>query len=150
MNYPRRKALRYSRGQLKGQGLSFFTLRMNAPVPSQLHAAVFGSLRTLLEHATRSCTCTVTTYCFMPDHCHIMVQGLDETSDPWLAMVKFKQTSARLLTGKPWWRRWQERFDVRVIAPDEGVREIEAYVINNPVRKGLVQAWQDWPYSRRQ
>jgi hypothetical protein len=36
-----------------------------------------------------------------------------------------------------------------VLRREESVLAVAEYILNNPVRKGYVAQWQDWPYSVR-
>jgi REP element-mobilizing transposase RayT len=96
----------------------------------------------------------------MPDHLHF-VCSLDN-SKPINAgargvvpegvldhVARFKSFTTREswkvgLSGKLWQR---SSFD-RVLSHAHQIDEVIEYVLNNPVRKGLVQRWEDWPYSR--
>jgi hypothetical protein len=35
-----------------------------------------------------------------------------------------------------------------VIRHDQSIQQAASYILDNPVRKGLVKQWQDYPYSR--
>jgi REP element-mobilizing transposase RayT len=43
---------------------------------------------------------------------------------------------------------WQSNFYDHVIRKDESLLEICLYILNNPVRKGMVSNWGEYPYSR--
>ncbi len=42
---------------------------------------------------------------------------------------------------------WQKSSYDRVLDLDKPFEEVLQYVLDNPVRKGLVSDWRDWPYS---
>ena len=42
---------------------------------------------------------------------------------------------------------WQSESYDHVVRNDVELKRIIAYVLNNPVKAGLVENWQDWPYS---
>ncbi|MBI3465874.1 MAG: hypothetical protein HY000_22895 [Planctomycetes bacterium] len=46
-------------------------------------------------------------------------------------------------------RLWQPRSYDHVLREEESVMAVADYILNNPVRKGYVKQWQDWPYSVR-
>ena len=103
-----------------------------------------------LVEALRGClihnTCRSPAYCFMPDHLHVLIQGIAESSDAWQAVVEFKQiTAAGTCGAEP--VAWQRGFDTRLLLTGVATEAAAAYVSNNPVRAGLVEAWQDWAYS---
>ena len=41
---------------------------------------------------------------------------------------------------------WQERFHDRVVRKREALKTMGQYILDNPVRKGLVSRWQDYKY----
>jgi putative transposase len=44
----------------------------------------------------------------------------------------------------PW--QWQPGSFDRLLRSDESAEEKWQYIRENPVRAGLVEKWQDWPY----
>ncbi len=56
-------------------------------------------------------------------------------------------------TTQVWWKHggqgllWQKSSYDRVIRYNESVQEAVSYVLNNPVRKGLMKRWDDYPNS---
>lgn len=80
-------------------------------------------------------------YCFMPDHVHVLVEGLRQDSDFRKFVAMFKQRSAfdnlRLRPG----RLWQEGYFERVLRGDDDVISIAAYIFANPLRSGLCDAF---------
>ncbi len=85
--------------------------------------------------------------CFMPDHIHLMLM-LDGKGSPlgqYIRQWKTKWTK-RLRGGdeKPLWQRsfydhWMRKDEAQAYA---------AYIVANPMRKGLVESWQAYPYTR--
>ena len=43
---------------------------------------------------------------------------------------------------------WQKSSYDKVIDLEKPFEEVVEYVLTNPVRKGLVDEWADWPYSK--
>ncbi|UCC78540.1 MAG: transposase [Candidatus Zixiibacteriota bacterium] len=86
-------------------------------------------------------------YCFMPDHVHFVnsVHGRKSIID---FVRKFKSIStikSRAFGYKD--KIYQSRFHDHFIRKEEGLNRSIMYVLNNPVRKGLVERWEDYPYS---
>ena len=84
----------------------------------------------------------------MPDHVHIvvLVQGEKSIID---LIAAFKSISTKEswnfgFEGKLYQRRFYDHF----IRKDEDLRQVVLYVLNNPVRKNIVQKWEDYPYSK--
>jgi REP element-mobilizing transposase RayT len=85
-------------------------------------------------------------FCFMPDHLHALIM-VDEGGAVLRAFARFKQASAqayRLAGGS---RLWQRGFHDRILRRDEDLLRTIAYILDNPVRRGLCEDWQDWTYS---
>jgi len=82
----------------------------------------------------------------MPDHLHLLViakqTNIIDLLDRW------KSFTTNLLHGiglrGP---VWQRSFHDHALRREEAMRQVAEYIINNPVRRGLVAEWQDYPYS---
>ena len=90
--------------------------------------------------------CEVIAYVFMPDHCHIILQGKDDQADAMAAMVRFKQKTGYWFSKKHPELRWQKDFYDRYLRDEKDVERQVAYVLANPVRKGMVENWGDYPF----
>jgi putative transposase len=86
-------------------------------------------------------------YCFMPDHLHLVI-GPSPTCD----IIRFV-AEIKNLTQREAWRRgvegtiWQVSFWDHLLRAEEDLKAAVDYVLENPVRKGLVRQWTEWPYS---
>ena len=85
-------------------------------------------------------------YCFMPDHVHLLVEGLDEHADlrRFAKMAKQRSGASHAMSG--FGRLWQEGYWETVVRLDEDARKIVRYVFDNPVRAGLVTSPRDYPF----
>jgi REP element-mobilizing transposase RayT len=94
----------------------------------------------------------------MPDHLHMLIrlnenytkkEGTfgERTLQNWVSA--FKRYTGKILreTFKVE-SFWQSNFYDHVIRKDESLLEISLYILNNPVRKGMVSNWEEYPYSR--
>ena len=86
-------------------------------------------------------------YCLMPDHFH----GLIGCGASGLTLGRicgaFKSVSTRQYWQWHQGRLWQRRFHDHIIRGEEEFYETRAYIMMNPVRKGLVTTPEEWPYS---
>lgn len=88
-------------------------------------------------------------HCLMPNHVHAVVLLLDEAVPLAETLQRLKGYTAlhanRLLgrTGQFWQR---ETYD-HIIRSSEEMARVIAYVVNNPVKAGLVESWEQWPYT---
>jgi len=83
----------------------------------------------------------------MPNHCHLILEGEADDSDLWATVVEFKQhTGFWFRTNSPH-IRWQKDFYDHIIRENENLKDRVAYVLNNPVRQGIVDDWTEYPYK---
>lgn len=93
----------------------------------------------------------------MPNHVHLVFRLLDQTektdcSEEYkvtkvLHSIKsYTALECNKVLGKsgPFWQ--PESYD-RVIRDQEELENTIRYTLNNPVKAGLVENWQDWPHS---
>lgn len=84
-------------------------------------------------------------YCLMPDHAHLVLGVRRESS-----LTSFVQ-AWKSLTTREWRGRrrgqslWQRSFHDRAQRQHEHLRATCLYVLANPVRKGLVREWREYP-----
>jgi REP element-mobilizing transposase RayT len=82
-------------------------------------------------------------YVIMPDHVHLFVRGgRDFTLSPWIGGLK-RAISVALRSQ----RLWQPGFFDHILRSEESYAEKWNYVRDNPVRAGLVETADDWPYQ---
>ncbi len=85
-------------------------------------------------------------YCFMPDHLHLLIGPSQESS-----IMDFLRDFKSLCTRAAWeqghvGRVWQPRFYDHFLRGEEDLRRVVEYLLGNPVRKGMVAEWRDYPY----
>jgi REP element-mobilizing transposase RayT len=115
-------------------------------------------------------------YCLMPDHLHVIMSpadsrtavseflrkmksfttnryqkiwpaaGLQRGSNPGAAVVTAEGPPACDQNAPR--RLWQYSARDRVKRAREDLKTLVEYVANNPVRRGLVRCWTNWPYTR--
>jgi REP element-mobilizing transposase RayT len=83
----------------------------------------------------------------MPDHVHLFVRGSQIFRlGPWVGHLK--QTLAKAAGLSRTKRQlWEEGFFDHVLRSDESYAQKWNYVLENPVRAGLVNSVEDWPYQ---
>ncbi len=112
-----------------------------------------------LEHRRTNQEIKVFCYCIMPDHLHLLIslnenytrkEGAfgERTLRDWVSA--FKRYTART-AGQRFEIRplWQSNFYDHVLRREESLVEICSYILNNPVRRGIVSSWEEYPYSKR-
>ena len=135
------------REHCRGKGVLLATLGMVKRAHAFGDESAVRTFEAMLAHHLDTRGCGALAYCFMPDHLHVVVRGLREQSDAWLALVDFKRDTGAWLYARKLPARWQKGFDIRLLDRSEAVEAACLYVWNNPVRAGLVQHWDDYPFS---
>ena len=83
-------------------------------------------------------------YVIMPDHIHLFVRGhIDFVLREWIRLLK-RKLSESISIAPP---HWQSGFFDHLIRNSESYSQKWEYVRDNPVRAGLVKAYDDWPYQ---
>ncbi len=77
-------------------------------------------------------------YCLMPDHAHLLIEGMTDAADLQRFVKRAKQRSGQAYAHQTHRRLWQEGYYDGVLRAEEDSRAIARYVIENPVRAGLV------------
>ena len=108
---------------------------------------IVAELRRQLLRTAAEYRFDVTAYCFMPDHLHLLVEGLSSRAAllPFCKVVRMRLAcdySTR--AGRSLWQRgyWE-----RVLREDEETETYARYIFGNPIRKGLVQSFRAYPFS---
>jgi len=87
-------------------------------------------------------------YCLMPDHLHVIISPGESTIPLSKFLNVFKGRTAAVFKDKENLRKiWQRPAFDHVIRTEEDLRAIIEYIRNNPVRKGIVENANDYPYS---
>ena len=83
----------------------------------------------------------------MPDHLRLLLEGTSPTADFREAMRQWKQKTAhawKARTGQP---LWQADYYERVLRENDDTRAVVGYLLQNPVRAGLVLTAEEWPWT---
>jgi putative transposase len=103
----------------------------------------------LVAQLMQTATCArfaVIVYCFMPDHLHVLAEGLSESSDLRALVHRWKQVSAFAWKHRTDEQLWQRGYFEHTLRDDEDVFAVARYLITNPLRAGLVSNVLDYPF----
>ena len=89
---------------------------------------------------------SVIVYCFMPDHVHVLATAERDHADFREFARVFKQTTAFHAKQELRVHLWQRSFHDHVLRSDESTELAAGYILANPVRKGLVEHPEQYPY----
>jgi REP element-mobilizing transposase RayT len=84
-------------------------------------------------------------YCLMPDHAHLLAQGVRDDSDVRRFAKMAKQRSGGLYARTQHSPLWQPGYFERVLREEDDARILARYIVNNPVRARLVESPADYP-----
>jgi len=88
----------------------------------------------------------VLAYCFMPDHLHVLVEGESEDSDCLRFIKRAKQLTGFHYNRDFGERLWQRYGFEHVLRNDEATLSIARYIVENPIRAGLVNRVDEYPF----
>jgi putative transposase len=98
-------------------------------------------------------TCSATqfdvfAYCVMPDHVHVIVEGTSDASDlRRCAKLMKQQIEYNARAQFRIYPLWQQGYYERVLRSYHALDVAIRYVLNNPVRAGLVKNAADYAFS---
>jgi REP element-mobilizing transposase RayT len=131
----------------RGRAYVHWTLTLNDRQTGWLNAMHHQALRAILFHTCARFYLTCPTYCLMPDHGHFLFVGLDQRADQLAALTWMRRSWNALL--QPYILQ-NQAYD-QVLRESDREREafgaVASYILHNPVRKELVDTWQQWDYS---
>jgi REP element-mobilizing transposase RayT len=105
-------------------------------------------LREILLHACTRYSLACPVYCLMPDHAHFLIMGIGANSDQQPAVRMLRRQWTSLLP--PGMELQRQSYD-HLLREDERARgafeNTAHYILENPVRAGLVVEFSAWPYA---
>jgi putative transposase len=84
----------------------------------------------------------------MPDHLHFLACPREDGA----SVLTFTDRYKGRVTNRSWtlgWqgKLWQPRYFDHIVRTDESLIAIAEYILNNPVRKHLVEQAEDWQWG---
>ncbi len=125
----------------------FITIRAcQNTVPFQTSLLCEMVIRTFLDLAKVSMI-QVFVYCLMPDHFHFLISPLEDG----ISVISFTNHFKGLTTNLSWdygrrGKLWQPRYFDHIVRSDENLSTTCEYILKNPIRKGLIDSIDDWPW----
>lgn len=86
-------------------------------------------------------------YCLMPDHVHLVLQGITEGADLKGLMASWNTRTAYEWRQRRRSRLWQPGYYDHVLRDGDDYLGVARYVLMNPVRGGLVARPEDYRWS---
>lgn len=101
----------------------------------------------ILLDALKQFECAAEVYLFMPDHAHLLLRGESQTADVLRAVKLLKQKSGFWLSRNHAFVLWQKDYYDHILRNDREIEKHIRYILYNPVREGLVENWQKYPFK---
>ncbi len=145
--FPQRKHIRLSPANYLGQKYYFAT------ICSHLHKKLFenADLAAWLLNSLKTDAAAkhfrLHAYCLMPDHLHLLAEGILPNSDLRSFLNCFKVKSSRHFSLRYKGVLWQKRYYDHILRSADSVQSVCWYIWLNPVRKGLAAKPGDYPFS---
>ena len=124
-----------------------FTLCIKNRVNIFIDEAIVSTFVEILKESIKKYECKNYIYLFMPDHLHLILEGISENSDLWGAVKYFKQKTGYWFSRNCNNVRWQKDFYDHILRKEEDLRKHIRYILDNPVRKGLVENWENYKFK---
>ena len=106
----------------------------------EISRAIFDSVS--FRHERRDWYCHL--FLLMPDHLHALLSFVNRGKTIQQIVADWKRWLAVKLG-----IQWQTNFFEHRVRNEQAGTEKLQYILNNPVRKGLVERWEDWKYVWR-
>ncbi len=89
----------------------------------------------------------VLAFCVMPDHVHLLLEGLTGDADLRAAVHDWKRRTGYAWKQRTGRRLWQQGFYDYVLRDPDRIAALVRYVVQNPIRAGLTQDVTRYPHA---
>jgi len=151
MQIKHRKPLRLIDFEYKGEAFVYFlTLCTSQKQPYFADGRIAKVIENEMEFRRVKKEIRLYCYCIMPDHLHMLLSLSDiyhKRLQDWVSAFKryTSRTTYELYGIKP---LWQRNFYDHIVRKEEPLLKIAEYIVNNPVRKGMVEEWEQYQHSK--
>jgi putative transposase len=141
-----RLSLRLQSFSYVGKYLYFVTLCTYERQPLFATKKRIDAVRSQMLHTCQEKGFAIPAGVFMRDHVHLILEGLEKTSDFKRYMKRMRQMTARDFRRDFNERLWQRGYHDRVLRNRDEMPAVIAYLCANPVKEGLASCAEDYPY----
>lgn len=124
----------------------FVTICTAKRFPAFTSEAVVDPIRSIFLQLAEEIGFAVVAYCFMPDHLHVLVEGTSEAADLPQFISRAKQSTGYRFKKQFGQQLWQVGYYDRVLRDGEATLAVARYLVENPVRAGLVADPMAYPF----
>jgi putative transposase len=105
-----------------------------------------GVVDLLIECAARD-SFQLHAFCLMPEHMHVLAEGGDDRSHLREFIRVFKLRTAFAFRKSHGRRLWEMSYYEHILRGSDSVEAVATYIWWNPVRRGLCERAEDFPFS---
>jgi putative transposase len=109
-------------------------------------AAAVDAARAQLLHHSKDEGFDVLAYCFVPDHVHLLIEGVTPTSDLPRLIARWKQKTGYYHRHATNTALWHGGFFDHILREEEDRDKLVRYILANPIRAGLVMDVREYPF----
>jgi REP element-mobilizing transposase RayT len=131
----------------RGRTLVALTLCIKNRVELFKTSEIVDAFVNILDDNANKFNYIIPVYCFMPDHQHMIITGTNDEVDLLKAIINYKQKTGFWMSKNKVGASWQKDFYDHIIRREEKLATHIRYIVDNPVRKGLVSDWQNYPFK---
>ena len=146
-HYTRRDSLRLRTFDYAARRVYFVTIVAHERRPIFEDVRVAKVTLDCLHELRRRVQFNLYVYCLMPDHFHALMGAGESNKTLGEIVGAFKSTATRAFWQWYEGKLWQRQYFDHIIRNEEDFFETKEYIKLNPVRKGLVDSWEEWPYT---
>ncbi|MCX7995356.1 MAG: transposase [candidate division WOR-3 bacterium] len=141
-----KKRIRLKNFDYKGTYRYFVTLCTANKRKIFVEKSLVESLLQILRKTSKFFGFKVWAYCFMPDHLHLLVEGVEEAADFRKFIEQYKQRTGFYYKKLNRQNLWQIGYYDHVLRKDEDTILVAQYIFGNPERQGLVDDYKDYEF----
>ena len=142
-----RKNIRLSQDDYSGKRAYFVTICCQDRRPVLRDANTISNMLAILRNLSSRHEFAIHAYCFMPDHLHLLCEGLSHGSHLLDFISRFKQQTAFQHRQEFRTPLWQSRFYDHVLRQAGAMDGVAWYIWMNPVRNGFCTDPKAFPFS---
>ncbi len=131
----------------RGRAFVHWTLTLERRATGWLDDSFHFRWQLIMLHTTARYEVACPVYVLMPDHMHLIWVGLKEVgSDQCVAIEFFRKHVRPHLAPADWQHQAHDNVLREEDRERDAFRTVAHYILENPVRAGLVPRWQDYRY----
>jgi putative transposase len=143
----RRKNIRLDRENYVGRGWFFITICCSERRKVFARDRACEWFLNIVRREAIAHLFAVHAYCLMPDHVHLLLEGLETRSDLLQFVRAIKAKSTAPFEKKTGSALWQKKFYDHILRQNDSVDGVAWYIRMNPVRAGLCGRAEGYPFA---